>query len=606
MRFLLQLFLIPLVLFLMLTACSAPEIAPTAVASATATSIPSPEPTVAPTATAVSDTAVSDTAVADTLPAAVEYNLGEAIIIQDRFPEDSRFRNMPVQLNGLIAVPPGEDGPYPVVVVLHGTHPGCPVNDMGVDVWPCGEDERPNYQGFAYLLSHLAAQGYVALSININAENTFGFGEPSAGERLEQILDLHMDALAAAADGGQNEFGVALDGRADVNRLALIGHSRGGELANWLANEQGWAAPDALQELGFGPVDGLILLAPAIVFFFPQPSLVPLSVVIPSCDGDVVTQDGQTYYDETRLVAENPWATSIWLEQANHNYFNETLLDDSMGRFDRPDCEPILAETVQRDWLTSHATDFLTAVFSQDAAAVTEAQANLGLDVTAAPVQEVAGLPALVSSLSSGSNRQTILLPATEEELTTHLLGGAVLAEGMTTHFCPSGFYNSESLPGSEPCRRNYVTVPGQPDHAVLTWDSPDAALRFTLPAESGDVRDYAALSLRAAVDPMSPLNAADAAQAFSVQLTDSAGNSSIVTTQPDEPALRFPPGLMLDIAVIGTDQVFSGRVPLTTIRLPLSAFTGVDLSQISEVALLFDQTPSGALFVSDVEWVRP
>ena len=73
------------------------------------------------------------------------------------------------------------------MLILHGTHPGCPEIDHGVDRWPCDPAvEQPNYRGFAYLVSELAAQGYVALSININAENTFGFGEPVPGERLRQ------------------------------------------------------------------------------------------------------------------------------------------------------------------------------------------------------------------------------------------------------------------------------------------------------------------------------------------------------------------------------------------------------------------------------------
>lgn len=49
----------------------------------------------------------------------------------------------------------------------------------------------------------------------------------------------------------------------------------------------------------------------------------------------------------------------------------------------------------------------------------------------------------------------------------------------------------------------------------------------------------------------------------------------------------------------------FTGRVPLTTIRLPLAGFTGVDLRDIAEIALRFDQTPSGALFLADLEWER-
>ena len=86
--------------------------------------------------------------IAPASPKAVEYNLGETTITQARFPEDSRFRNMPVRLNGVIAVPNEGAGPFPVVLILHGTHPGCPEIDH-VDRWPCDPAiERPNYRGF--------------------------------------------------------------------------------------------------------------------------------------------------------------------------------------------------------------------------------------------------------------------------------------------------------------------------------------------------------------------------------------------------------------------------------------------------------------------------
>ena len=152
---------------------------------------------------------------------------------------------MPVRLNGVIAAPTTGEGPFPVVLILHGTHPGCPEIDH-VDRWPCDPaDERPNYQGFAYLAEHLAANGYVALSININAENTFGFGEPTPGERLTQIFDKHLKALAAASAGGENKFGVDLKAKADMQRLALIGHSRGGEMAITLSHSPEMAAAAA-------------------------------------------------------------------------------------------------------------------------------------------------------------------------------------------------------------------------------------------------------------------------------------------------------------------------------------------------------------------------
>ncbi len=185
-------------------------------------------------------------------PRAVEYNLGQATIVQERFPEGDRFRDMPVRLNGVIAAPTEGDGPFPVVMIIHGSHPGCPELEHGVDRWPCDpEVEQRNYSGFAYLVEALAEQGYVALAPNFNAEHTFGFGEPTPDERLTQVFDLHMQGLAEAAAGRANGFGVDLAGRADLGRLALFGHSRGGGSAVGLANSPklngrprpGWSGP---------------------------------------------------------------------------------------------------------------------------------------------------------------------------------------------------------------------------------------------------------------------------------------------------------------------------------------------------------------------------
>jgi dienelactone hydrolase len=528
--------------------------------------------------------------------------LGETTIVQERFPEESRFRNMPVRLNGLIAAPE-TGGPHPVAVIFHGTHPGCPTDETGVDRWPCApEVEQRNYRGFEYLVRELAARGYVALSININAENTFGFGEPVPGERLQQIVDQHLQALAAAAAGGPNEFGVELTGRADVNRLALFGHSRGGEAALVSAN-----SPEMLTaSRGYGPVAGVLLIAAATVTADPwSGSAVPLATILAACDGDVTTQDGQFFYEGARLAPQqSQWATSVWLERANHNHFNQALGRDPFGVPGRPDCDSILEGDTQRRWLADYAVDFLTVLFAQDPTAVRQAEARMGMDVQAPAPDALYALPARVAGLAPASDRRTIFRPSTAEELTSNLLGGSVTADGVVTHFCPKGFYNPAMLPGSEPCRRTYVTIPGQPSHAVVSWDKPGAALRFAVPKGAGDLSGYAALSLRAAVDPVSALNADVKPQAFTVRLTDGRGNHARVSTRPDEPALRFPPGFVEPL-VEGKSIFFTGLVPLTTIRLALSDFAGVDLTDIREIALEFDQRPSGTLFMGDLEWVR-
>ncbi len=560
--------------------------------------VPAPEATIPP----VAEPAEPSLPAAPS--AAVEYNLGETTIVQQGFPEDSRFRNMPVRLNGVIAAPAEGDGPFPVVVIIHGTHPGCPLDEMGVDRWPCDpEVEQRNYSGFAYLAEALAEQGYVALAPNFNAEHTFGFGEPVPGERLEQVFDLTLQALAAAAAGGDNGFGVDLAGRADLGRLALLGHSRGGDAAVHLANSPELMAASQ----GYGPAAGVLLIAGAAATHDPWTSVsAPLATIQSACDGDVVDQNGQFFFEGPRLAPDQTeWAASAWLERANHNAFNAILPGDMVGHQDRIDCNPLLDGDAQRAWLVDYAGDFLATIFATDPAAIAAAKARLGLDVTTPAPDELYGLPARVAYLPPAADRQTVMLPADEAELSANRLGGAVTAEDVTTHFCPKGFYSAWLLPGSEPCRRNYVTIPGQPAHAVVWWEQPGAALRFALPEGAGDLSGYTTLSLRAAVDPASPLNAAGSPQAFSVQLTDRAGQSAIVQTRPDEPALAFPPGEMREVSATDTG-FFTGRVPLTTIRLPLSAFEGVDLSDVAEIALLFDQASSGALFVADLEWVRP
>jgi dienelactone hydrolase len=560
--------------------------------SACGTPIVTPAPTPAPSA------------IAPAAPQAVKYDLGETTIVQERFPADSRFRNMPVRLNGVIAAPTTGDGPFPVVVILHGTHPGCPEIDH-VDRWPCDPaDERPNYQGFAYLAEHLAASGYVALSININAENTFGFGEPTPGERLTQIVDKHLQALTAASAGGENKFGVELTGKADVQRLALVGHSRGGEMAFQIIHSPEMTAASAAPN-GYGPVAGVLQIAPSPGFIDPADGLpVPLGIIMPLCDADVTNQEGQFFYEGARLAPDQQtWVTSAFVDRANHNFFNSMLGDDPFGRQNRPDCDTLLKPKTQQTFLNNYAVDFLTTLFGQGPA-VDEARSRLGIDPRKPTPSELYGLPARVAVLPSAAERTSIFTPATARELTTNRLGGAVQADDVTTFFCDAGHYTPTTHPGSEPCRRTNVVIPGDPALAVVSWEKSGATLRFQIPQGKGDLSQAAAISLRAAVDPLSQLNAMGKPQAFSIRVTDGAGKTATATTRVDEPALHFPVGEVMEDKTFG--DMFTGRLPLTTARILMSDLPGVDRTDIREIALVFDQTPTGSLFLSDVEWVQP
>ncbi|MCW5863534.1 MAG: hypothetical protein KIT52_10565 [Anaerolineae bacterium] len=587
MRTLKMLALVLCALFVTLTAGCA-------ISEETAEVVP-PTAAVVPTTTAPVEPAEPTTEPAAELPLAVTYDLGDATVVQANFPEDSRFRNMPVRLNGVIAAPAGE-GPYPVVVILHGTHPGCPVDEMGVDRWPCDPaDEQANYSGFAYLVSELAARGYVALAPNINAENTFGFGEPVSGERLAQLLDLHLNALKDAATGGENAFGVALSGVADVGRLTLIGHSRGGEMANYLTRQYGLGTAEGAAEHGYGPVAGLLLVAPAHILQGSTGADVPLAVILSACDGDVIGQDGQVFYEAVRFQTDHTWATTVLLEGANHNGFNTILGGDMIAHTGRPGCQSPLTPEEQRQFLVDYAADFLTALFgAQDEA--TAAKARLGLDLTQPAPAELFGRAARINSLPASADQLRLFAPGNEIELTTHLQGGATVAEGATLFFCPPGYTVEAELAA---CRRPNFVNPANPVMAIISW-SGLAEVRFEMPTGQGEMGSYTTLTLRAALDPLSELNPADTAQSFSVRLTDGHGATASVVVGPDEPALQYVSGEFTADETF-TPGLLDAIVQPTTVRVPLASFAGIDLNDVAEVALVFDQTTSGTLFIADV-----
>ena len=70
-----------------------------------------------------------------------------------------------------------------------------------------------------------------------------------------------------------------------------------------------------------------------------------------------------------------------------------------------------------------------------------------------------------------------------------------------------------------------------------------------------------------------------------------------------DAPALAFPVGVRQPNDYFEGDW-FTGPVYMSSIRVPLIAFTGIDLGNVVEVALVFDQTDSGRIFVADLEFI--
>jgi hypothetical protein len=100
---------------------------------------------------------------------------------------------------------PNATGAFPIVFILHGNH----------------AVEEPSFRGYAYLQQHLASHGYIAVSVD---EDFLNMADGEVDARAIVLLR-HMQLWRKWS----STYGNAYYNKVDMNKIALIGHSRGGE-----------------------------------------------------------------------------------------------------------------------------------------------------------------------------------------------------------------------------------------------------------------------------------------------------------------------------------------------------------------------------------------
>jgi hypothetical protein len=125
-------------------------------------------------------------------------------------------------------------------------------------------------------------------------------------------------------------------------------------------------------------------------------------------------------------------------------------------------------------------------------------------------------------------------------------------------------------------------------------WSAPGAAFVNNIPAGSNrDISAFEFFQFRTTLNFTDTRNPSGQSRDFSIRFTDGSGASQALRVGQFSRALFFPPGT-------------NGAVPKVwhnTVRIPLSSLTAVDKTNISRVELLFDQSASGALLVSDLHF---
>lgn len=209
--------------------------------------------------------------------------------------------------NGRVWYPKG-DGPFPLVLVVHGNH----------------DPRRSSDRGYAYLGELLASRGFIVTSVDMNFLNGQIRGENDA---RGWMLLKHLEAWKEFTDDPENPF----HEKVDWDRIALMGHSRGGEAVGHAA---------AFNQLRHYPDDGritfdfdfrirsLVAIAPVDGQYRPAELPVPLEdvnylVFHGSHDGDVTSFAGLRQYQRVSFTREVPaFKSSVYVYRANHGQWN--------------------------------------------------------------------------------------------------------------------------------------------------------------------------------------------------------------------------------------------------------------------------------------------
>jgi dienelactone hydrolase len=270
---------------------------------------------------------------------------------------------MPIRLRGAIGAPVAP-GPHPLVVVLHGRNEtGCPIGPFDSPTWPCFARENRYDIGLRHVVRSLAERGIVAVAPSLGGAFTAGWGEPNDPDRWPRIVNRTLGQVAREAAEGGGRFGVPLQGRVNLGRIGLLGHSLSGHHSVRAARRRPDNDSPADIARGRGPIRALFLLTP-VAQGAVLPDL-PTAIVLASCDGDTGPM-GRAYLRQARRQEDRTRPVVLArLEGANHNYFNRKLAQ--LGADDAPTGRPRcrrphrLAARHQQGWLDLAAADFFAA-----------------------------------------------------------------------------------------------------------------------------------------------------------------------------------------------------------------------------------------------------
>jgi hypothetical protein len=270
------------------------------------------------------------------------------------------FDHKKLPLNARVWYPEG-NGPFPLVLIVHGNHLAQDFSDPG----------------YEYLGELLASRGYIFASVDenfLNGSYTNIFsGLNNENDARAWMLLKHLEVWRDWNNEPEHFF----HGKVDMDNIALIGHSRGGEAVGHAAlfNRLPFYPDNALETFDFNfNIRSIIAIAPVDGQYQPANIRTPLTdinyfTLQGSHDADLTSYQAMRQYNRIGFSEGfDGFKAGLYIFFANHGQFNSVWGNKDFGppRINYFNLKQLISERDQQKIAQVYISGFLEATLGQN------------------------------------------------------------------------------------------------------------------------------------------------------------------------------------------------------------------------------------------------